>query len=103
MAGQGGQGLPPPQQRWKAGRMAMKMPVAGRPAAARRQPALVLAVCSFPPSFLPSMILPSWSPVGGRGRRSRSTMVKSDRSMFSTRSCSMTFHYMHTWVRQINR
>ena len=79
MAGQGGQGLPPPQQRWKAGRMAMKMPVAGRPAGrGGRQPALVLAVCSFPPSFPPSF-LPSFLPsfddpsLVVAGRRSRSS------------------------------
>ena len=67
-----GQGLPPPQQRWKAGRMAMKMPVAGRPAGRGRQPALVLAVCSFPPSFPPSFDDPS---LVVASRRSRSQSV----------------------------
>ena len=72
MAGQGGQGLPPPQQRWKAGRMAMKMPVASRPAGRGQQPALVLAVCSFPPSFLPSFDDPSLVVAGRRSRSSQS-------------------------------
>ena len=76
MAGQGGQGLPPPQQRWKAGRMAMKMPVAGRPAG-RPRPATgsclsCLLFPSFFPSFLPSFDDPSLVVAGRRSRSSQS-------------------------------